>query len=543
MSTVPSLAVFALALVFSGCQDGENAQYPLDSGAQVVYDAGAQTETHVETITEIAADAGAESPAPDPVTWNAFADSAANTTVIHFHFSAPVESLATQDIVVTEGTGALARAGALVGSADHWVMPVCVTEAGSVSVWIDRSGVEGAAVEIEVGRMPLPASWAAASAGRWRTVAIGADGSLWAWGWDLFWQPNEGGIWPFSFGEEYNFRAFPTRIGARYDWAALCDAGNYAINADGSLWALRRDGLEAPIRLGSSYDWARVSSGWGHTAAIKTDGSLWTWGANTRGQLGDGTGGGGYGPMPMRRDEPERIAGDNTWICVSTGNATTLAIRADGSLWGWGNNWDGMINGDPRSGRDLLYPQRLGGDYGWELVSATNHGIGLAHLLAMKTDGSIWEWGVIMHRSESRSFLPARTGTVGRFSEEWSEWSDWYLGSPADYVWRSAVASGPHLNHGFSSVAAIRDDGSLWGWTWPFEGSVNMLRVGADYDWAFVGISKGFAPGGIGSQVHRVAIKTDGSLWTWGNNDFGQLGNGASGWGAGTSIPGRVQTW
>jgi alpha-tubulin suppressor-like RCC1 family protein len=88
------------------------------------------------------------------------------------------------------------------------------------------------------------------------------------------------------------------------------------------------------VRIGTENNWALVSADI-TSAAIKTDGSLWAWGLNGYGQVGDGT--------TTERHSPVRIGTENTWIFVSAGGGHSLALKTDGSLWAWGHNDYGQL--------------------------------------------------------------------------------------------------------------------------------------------------------------------------------------------------------
>ncbi len=90
----------------------------------------------------------------------------------------------------------------------------------------------------------------------------------------------------------------------------------------------------SPNQIGTDTDWASVAAGSDHSVAIKTDGTLWTWGDNEHGELGDGT--------TIDRPEPVQI-GDDAWKQVSGGWDFTVGIRADGTLWAWGQNNYGQL--------------------------------------------------------------------------------------------------------------------------------------------------------------------------------------------------------
>ena len=266
---------------------------------------------------------------------------------------------------------------------------------------------------------------------------------------------------------------------------------------------------------------AYVSAGTDYTMAIKTDGSLWAWGRNHYGQLGDGTGGGGYEDNSGNKNTPTRIGTETTWASVSASYEYTVAIKTDGSLWAWGS---GSQLGDS-TGEDKNTPTQIGTETNWASVSA-----GYEHTVAIKTDGSLWAWGMfIINSSTSRqgNYTPTRIGT--------------------ETNWASVSA-------GYFHTMAIKTDGSLWAWGANWDGQLGdgtggggrnddsgnkntLTRIGTETNWASVSAS----------YEHTVAIKTDGSLWAWGRNYYGQLGDGTGGGGyednsGNKNIPTRIGT-
>ena len=146
-----------------------------------------------------------------------------------------------------------------------------------------------------------------------------------------------------------------TVSGESYDKIAAISAGHahsVALKTDGSLWAWGNnssgglgDGTNiqrgTPVQIGANKDWLAISAGDVHSVALKTDGSLWAWGYNSNGQLGDGTN--------TNRNTPVQIGANKDWLAISAGDIHTIALKSDGSLWAWGNNYYGQL-GDGTAG-------------------------------------------------------------------------------------------------------------------------------------------------------------------------------------------------
>jgi alpha-tubulin suppressor-like RCC1 family protein len=275
-------------------------------------------------------------------------------------------------------------------------------------------------------------------------VALREDGSLWTWGANWYGQLGNG---------TWDEQTTPAQVGADREWAAVAggDLHTLGMGADGSLWAWGDDdygalgdgawiGVPDPVQVsGGANDWAAVQAGVFHTAAIKADGTLWVWGYNERGQLGDGT--------TAYRTTPSTVGADANWASVSCGYEHTAAIKKDGSLWAWGWNSSGEVGDGTNDQRNA--PVRVGTRNDWTAVSC-----GYYHTLALRDDGSLWAWGA-----------NDRGGQLG--------------------IGASANQNAP-------------------------------VQVGADTSWAYVSAG----------AYHSMAMQADGSLWAWGWNNWGQLGLG-----------------
>ncbi len=239
-------------------------------------------------------------------------------------------------------------------------------------------------------------------------------------------------------------------------------------------------------------NWKQVSANGYFTSAIKTDGTLWTWGRNNNGQLGDNT-------VTNRSTPVTTFAGGTNWKQVSCGGYFTAAIKTDGTLWTWGNNLYSQL-GDGTGTRRSTPVTTFAGGTNWEQVSC-----GYAHVAAIKTDGTLWTWG----RNENSGQLGDNTITPK------STPVTTFLGGNN---WKQ-------VNSGASNVIAIKNDGTLWTW-----GRNNSGQLGNNTVTNRSTPVTTFAGGTNWKQVsagynHTAAIKTDGTLWTWGSNSYGIVGD------------------
>jgi alpha-tubulin suppressor-like RCC1 family protein len=292
-------------------------------------------------------------------------------------------------------------------------------------------------------------NWVSLGAVQGRQVAaIKPNGTLWTWGANAQGQLGLGNTTSYSS---------PKQVGSLTNWLTL-SSGPYAsviaIKTDGTLWSWGRNtngelGLgnttaySSPKQVGSLTDWLKLSSGYYHTIAVKTNGTLWTWGRNNIGQLGQGN--------TTDRSSPVQVGALTTWMQCGAGGgsvstAASAAIKTDGTLWVWGANNFGTLG----LGNTTLYssPKQVGSLTNWAYIN-----VGNGSMFAVKTDGTLWSWGL------------GGNGILG-------------LGNSTNY-------------------SSPKQVGSLTNW----------LQISSTYR-------------------HAMAIKTDGTLWGWGSNSFGRIGLG-----------------
>lgn len=276
---------------------------------------------------------------------------------------------------------------------------------------------------------------------------------------------------------------------------ALADDGTlwtWGSNSYGQLGNGTTTASLVPIQIGSANDWltAKASCGGDHSLAIKTDGTLWSWGRNSFGQLGNGT--------TTASLVPAQIGTGHTWIAISCGAHSSTAIRSDSTLWSWGWNYFGMVGNGTTS--NVTLPTQIGSAH-WKHISS---GCGY-HTMGVQSNGSLWTWG-----RNQWGQLGDNT-TVDKYSPV-------QIGNATD--WARAFGGGSH------SVAQ-KISGAIWAWGWNGYG---MLGIGSTTNYLYPVVASGatdWAQISVGGN-HNVAIKTNGSLWTWGYNQNGELGNGST---------------
>jgi len=379
-----------------------------------------------------------------------------------------------------------------VASGDKYV--VALKNDGTLWAWgqnihgqLGNGTTTNSLVPIQIGTD----SWQSIACGAHHTVAVKANGTLWSWGYN-----NYGQIGNSTTGDVTS----PIQLGTATNWqTAFANTYNSAAVTSGNvlkIWGNNVGGVDStanmlliPTEVICSQEdnlantcWKQINMGLAHAAAIKNDGSLWTWGHNYYGALGDGT--------TIDRLMPLQIGTDTDWKQVEATFDRTFAIKNNGTLWAWGRNETNLGFGTINS---VYVPTQLGTDTNWSFISTDGR-------VALKTDGTIWGWG--KHFPVVGSDLPHQIGTD----------SDW------TYInWNNELQNNVNV---YARYMAIKTNGTLWSWDY----TLNPIQIGTDTNWKLAKY------GNQDSLQYQFAIglKTDGTLWSWGKNENGQLGDGTT---------------
>lgn len=237
----------------------------------------------------------------------------------------------------------------------------------------------------------------------------------------------------------------------------------------------------------------QISAGGGFMLAVDSTGAVWSWGHNDSGQLGNGTTGPG-----TNTDVAGRVSGLSGIIAVAAGDNTSLALRSDGTVWAWGSNAQGQLGDGTTTNRDT--PERVPGLTGITLIAQTGASF------ALRSDGTLFAWG-----DNGSSGLG--NGTQGGFST-----------APAPVPGIPAVTG--VSTSGFTTLAITAPNGTAWGWG---NNTAGEIGDGTDTYHAsprqltLTGVTQ------ISSAFYvSAAVRSDGTLWTWGANGTGALGIGTT---------------
>ncbi len=398
-------------------------------------------------------------------------------------------------------------------------------------------------------------NWVDITAGFGQVLALKADGTLWAWG-----QNNKGQLGIGTFTDSN----IPMLVGTANDWVTIACGGTHsmAIKANGTLWAWGNNAngqlgigtpsapMPSPVPVGSAHSWIGISAGFFHSAAIQSNGALFTWGLNNVGQLGINT--------TVSQLAPLQVGNSHVWKSVECGQYHTMGLQSNGTLWGWGKNNAGQLGDNSVINR--LSPVQ-------EATFATNW-VGMAcgqadtnsiasHTIAIKADGTLYgfgsnQFGQLGTATGTNSLVPILVTSFADAINVECGWACSFVRKSNGQLFAYGNNASGNLGNGnttnasspiavsivpsgWSSVQgggdfsfAIAGNGTIYAWGNDNNGQLgNGIVSGAVPNPTQIGNSNNWKSIFTGTR-HAVGIKSDGTLFTWGNNSNGQLGNGTN---------------
>jgi alpha-tubulin suppressor-like RCC1 family protein len=325
-------------------------------------------------------------------------------------------------------------------------------------------------------------NWTDVTSTRQFSAAVRSDGTLWSWGANYWGQ--------LGLGNNTSYSS-PKQVGALTNWLNV--AGGYAtclaIKTDGTLWSWGYNGrgslgngsasyattYNSPVQVGALSTWYKVyESGFYHTLAIKTDGTLWAWGYNSAGQLGLGD--------TSQRNSPVQVGALTDWLVVSGGVYTSFAVRSNGTMWSWGISGSAQFGpnlGQSRTGApNSSSPTQIGALTTWLAVAG-----GAYTAIANKSDGTLWSWG---YTTMGGGNSPVQVG--------------------AYTTWTSKISvsngGGPTSD---TLLAGIQSDGTLWTWGFNSSGQLGLGNTTTTYTPTKVGSLTTWTKA-VAGQANVIAI-------------------------------------
>src|SRR5690554_2072423 len=328
------------------------------------------------------------------------------------------------------------------------------------------------------------------------TVGQKADGTLWGWG-------------AASYGNlltSNSVEPSPIQLGTETNWNKISNGtkNTFVIKDDGTLWGAGGNefgslGVNSTNvnftsfqQITTSNNWVKIAPSNYFTLALKSDGTIWAWGQNNSYQLGNS-------PATLEQLFPIQVGTDTDWVDIGAGtSSTSFAIKADGTIWGWGSNPSSIIVMGS-STYTVSIPTQVGTGTDWLTMS-----VGGNHILAQKIDSTLWSWGGGVGLGVGGT--PTVTNTPQQISTD--KWVSFSAGKGTSF--------------------GIKEDGTLWAWGLNTNGqladgtSIDRLvptQIGTDTNWSTVQ---------AGKHATTMATKIDGTVWYWGRNYYGEFGNGSS---------------
>ncbi|WP_244237940.1 RCC1 domain-containing protein [Corallococcus terminator] len=383
-----------------------------------------------------------------------------------------------------------------------WTAPSCLASGPSLTVTVSVTNALGlsasASMVLEGGTPcpPGPSRVAFIAAGGAHGLVVRQDGTASAWGSNVYGQLGDG-------TNVDRLLPVPALVQGLTGATALSATAYHtlALKQDGTVWAWGYndsgqlgDGTNVdhptPAPVQGLTQVAALASGTYHSLALKQDGTVWAWGLNNLGQLGDGT--------TDSRSERRPVQGLTGVTALAASTYHSLALKQDGTVWAWGYNSSGQL-GDGTIASHTT-PVRVQGLTGVSAIAA-----GLVHSLALKQDGTVWAWGRNTEGQLGDETVVSRT-------------------LPVRVLGLTGVTA---LASGAAHSLALKQDGTAWAWG---RNDAGQLGDGTVVSRPLPVQVQGLATvkALAGGDAHAFALKQDGTVWAWGFNGDGALGDGTT---------------
>jgi alpha-tubulin suppressor-like RCC1 family protein len=289
--------------------------------------------------------------------------------------------------------------------------------------------------------------------------------------------------------------------------------GRFGQLGDGNIYLNPPFGVATAAPVSGLTSVTAIASGYGHSLALNSDGTVWAWGKDSNGQLGDGN---IYPNPPFSVAIPVQVIGLATVTAIAGGQDHSLALKSDGTVWAWGSGWAGQLgdgNFYTTGNRGVATPVQVSG-----LTSVTAIAGGGHHSMALKSDGTVWTWG---------------WGYAGQLGDgHFHTNSPFGVATPIQVVGLSGVVA---IAGGLGHCLALKSDGTVRAWGHGLYGQLGDGNFYGDFytdeiqsvatPVQVIGLS-GIVAIASGPSDHNLAIKSDGTLWAWGAGGDGQIGDG-----------------
>jgi len=336
------------------------------------------------------------------------------------------------------------------------------------------------------------------------SVAVMDDGTLWTWG-----ENSDGQLGIGNNSPKYS----PERVVALSDVQSVAAGGfhTFAVKNDGTIWSWggnfagqlgigNKVSQKSPVPITDLTDVKAVATGYQFAVVLKNDGNVWAMGIGSSGQLGTGDNNGQITPVQVGISDVKDIAAKFMH---------TAAVKEDGTVWTWGYNDNGQLgNGNTTTQNAPVQVMYSGEAFNNVKAVAT----GKYHTLALKEDGTVWSWGFNGQ---------GQLGTGNTYNYQ----SPVLVSSLTDV---KAIASGD-----FYSIA-LKNDGTVWAWGQNDKGQLGINLSWGTRNFPVQVVDANSSPltniiSVAAGENHALALTSDGTVWSWGANDKGQLGDGTSG--------------